>query len=225
MRFFVLDRKYSFWPTLDQKIKIVTLSRNLVPRLIQICRIQWWCSLFPFFDQKYAFWANLVQKIKIVSLTWNLVHSLIMWICRIQWWLSFYFSVLDQIYPLYTLYRIYPGQICSKKLKFLDLSWNLVPRLIQKCKFQWWCSFYLFYTGSTLFGQIWFKNQNFQFKLKFCTKFNSNIQNWMVIFICFFLIILFYFVYSFACLRPEKPFSGKFGSKNQNCQFKLKFGT
>ena len=25
--------------------------------------------------------------------------------------------------------------------------------------------------------------------------------------------------------RPEKPFLGKSGQKNQNCQFKLKFGT
>ena len=25
--------------------------------------------------------------------------------------------------------------------------------------------------------------------------------------------------------RPETPFLGKFGPKNQNCQFKLKFGT
>ena len=26
------------------------------------------------------------------------------------------------------------------------------------------------------------------------------------------------------CFRPEISFFGKFGSKNQNCQFKLKFG-
>ena len=29
----------------------------------------------------------------------------------------------------------------------------------------------------------------------------------------------------FFCFRPEKPFLGKSGQKNQNCQFKLKFGT
>ena len=29
----------------------------------------------------------------------------------------------------------------------------------------------------------------------------------------------------FFCFRPETQFLGKFGSKNQNCQFKLKFGT
>ena len=32
-------------------------------------------------------------------------------------------------------------------------------------------------------------------------------------------------VVHFFCFRPETPFLGKFGPKNQNCQFKLKFGT
>ena len=27
------------------------------------------------------------------------------------------------------------------------------------------------------------------------------------------------------CFRPQTPFLGKFGPKNQNCPFKLKFGT
>ena len=46
--FFVSDRKYPFWENLVQNIKIVILSWNLIPRLIWICRIQWWCSLFYF---------------------------------------------------------------------------------------------------------------------------------------------------------------------------------
>ena len=29
----------------------------------------------------------------------------------------------------------------------------------------------------------------------------------------------------FFCSRPEKPFRGKSSQKNQNCQFKLKFGS
>ena len=29
----------------------------------------------------------------------------------------------------------------------------------------------------------------------------------------------------FSCFRPKIPFLGKFGPKNQNFQFKLKFGT
>ena len=37
--FSVFDHRYSFWANLVQKIKIVSLSLNLVPRLIRICRI------------------------------------------------------------------------------------------------------------------------------------------------------------------------------------------
>ena len=29
----------------------------------------------------------------------------------------------------------------------------------------------------------------------------------------------------FFCFRPEKPFLGKSSKENQNCQFKLEFGT
>ena len=46
--FLVLDHEYPFWAKLVQKIKIISLSWNFVPGLIQICRIEWWCSLFPF---------------------------------------------------------------------------------------------------------------------------------------------------------------------------------
>ena len=42
----VLDSKYTFWANLVQKVDIVSLSKNLVLRLIIICRIQWECSLF-----------------------------------------------------------------------------------------------------------------------------------------------------------------------------------
>ena len=54
--------------------------------------------------------------------------------------------------------------------------------------------------------------QNCQFKLKFGTKTNSNMQNSVVVF-------------TFFSFRWEIPFLGKFSPKNQNCQFQLKFGT
>ena len=40
--------KYIFWVNLVQKLKTISLSYNLVPRLIQICRIPWRCSFFLF---------------------------------------------------------------------------------------------------------------------------------------------------------------------------------
>ena len=80
--FSVSNRKYLFWENLVQNIKIVSLSWNLVPRLIRICGPQWW-YLFFILERKHPFWANLVQRIKTASLSWNLVSSLIR-ICRIQ---------------------------------------------------------------------------------------------------------------------------------------------
>ena len=46
--FFVFDWKYLFWANLVQKVKLISLSWNLVSRLIRICWSQWWCSLFLF---------------------------------------------------------------------------------------------------------------------------------------------------------------------------------
>ena len=89
LTFSVFDRKHPFWVNLVEKSKIVSLSWNLVSRLIQIWRNQWWCSLFLFLSRKHPFWTNLVQKMKIVSLSWNMIFRLI-WICRIQWWCSLF---------------------------------------------------------------------------------------------------------------------------------------
>ena len=109
--FFVFGRKYSVWDNLVQKINIVSLRWNLIPRIIWICWIQWCCSLFSFLTgntllgqiwsklsiftafmfpiRNALFCVNLVQKIKIISLSWNLVPTLIR-ICIIQWWYSLF---------------------------------------------------------------------------------------------------------------------------------------
>ena len=39
--FIVLDQKNDFLVNLVQKLKIVSLKRNLMQRLTQICKIQW----------------------------------------------------------------------------------------------------------------------------------------------------------------------------------------
>ena len=46
--FSVCEWKCLFWANFVQKVKIISLSWNLVPRLIRVCRIQWWYSLFLF---------------------------------------------------------------------------------------------------------------------------------------------------------------------------------
>ena len=72
------------WANLVQNFKISQLHWNLTPRLIQIRRIQWWCSLSLFQTGNTFFEQIWSKKIKIVSLSWNLVLRLV-WICqRIQ---------------------------------------------------------------------------------------------------------------------------------------------
>ena len=109
--FSVLDQIHPFWVNLVQKTKIVSLSWNLVPVLIWISTIQWWCSVFPFLTENVHLGrgggTNLVQKIKITSLSWNLVPGLIQ-ICTIQWRYWLYLFLTRN-----TLFR----QIWSKKPK------------------------------------------------------------------------------------------------------------
>ena len=95
--FSVFNRKYPSWENLVPKFKIICLNRNLMPRLIRLGSIQWWCSLFLSQGRKYLFWANFLQKIKIASLSLNFVPRLIQ-ICRIQWWCSF--SVITKLHFL-----------------------------------------------------------------------------------------------------------------------------
>ena len=79
--------------------------------------------------------------------------------------------------------------------KIFSLSWNLVPKLIWISRIQWWCSFYIF-------GQFLSKNQNYEFKLKFFTKSNLNMQN-SVIFLSLFFC-LWSEIYSFWVNLVEK---------------------
>ena len=60
----VFNWKHLFWVNLVQKLKIISLSLSFVPRLIQICRIPWWCSPF-LLSTRNTFWANLVQISKL----------------------------------------------------------------------------------------------------------------------------------------------------------------
>ena len=107
LTFLVFNQKCPFWVNLVQKVKIICLSWNLVPTLIQICKFQWRCSLFSFPIRNALFWKNLVQNVKIVSLRLNLLTSIIR-ICRIQRWCSFFsFSIGNALL----------GQIWSKMTK------------------------------------------------------------------------------------------------------------
>ena len=62
LTFSVLNQNYPFWENSVQKIKIVTLSWNFVPRLIGICRNTMVEFTFSDLDQKYSFWGELDPK-------------------------------------------------------------------------------------------------------------------------------------------------------------------
>ena len=117
-------------------------------------------------DWKYPFWTNLVQKIKIVSFSWNFGPVLIP-ICRMQWRCSLF------LFFTFSLFLF----------KLVSLSWFLVPRLIWICRIQCWCvRFFRFGPETHFLGKFGPKNQNCQFKLKFGTYTNSNMQSSLMLF-------------------------------------------
>ena len=63
--FSILDGEHPFWANLFQKIKIISLSVNLVPGLIRICRIQWRCLLFLFSSENTIFGQIWSKKSKL----------------------------------------------------------------------------------------------------------------------------------------------------------------
>ena len=134
-----------------------------------------------------------------------------------------------------------------KKIKIVNLNWNLICRLIWICRFNGWVHFFWFRLEIPFLGKFGPENQNCQFKLKFGAKTNLNMQNLVVRvihFFCFWLGIPFWekfyleaevwyleisnkqnSCYSrFSNFDEIYSFLGKFGPENQNCQFKLKFG-
>ena len=114
------------------------------------------------------------------------------------------FSVFDRKYPF--------SANLIQKVKTISWSWNLVPRLIQLCRIQWWCSLFLFLIGNTLFGQIWPRKLKLSVQGETWYLTNSNMQNSLVMF-------------TFFCFRQEIPCLGQFGPKNQICQLKMKLDT
>ena len=81
--FSVFYRKYPVWANLAKKIKIFSLSWNLVHRLIRIWRIQWLVFTVSVLDRQQHVLVNLIQNIKNVNLRWNVVLRLIL-IWKIQ---------------------------------------------------------------------------------------------------------------------------------------------
>ena len=131
--FFVLEWKYPFWANLVQKIKIASLSWNLAPTLIRICRIQWWCLFFlcfignTLFGQVWPKKSKLLVEVKIWYLhNSNMQNSIML----------FSFFVFEWKYPFWAN--------LVQKVKIISWIWNLVARLIRICRIQWCCSLFCF---------------------------------------------------------------------------------
>ena len=93
-----------FWVNLVQKLKIISLSWNCVPRLIP-----WWCSTFLFSTGKYLFGQIWSKKSKFSVWAENLhLTNLNMQNYEENMWCS--------LFLFYTRKMLF-GQIWSKKLK------------------------------------------------------------------------------------------------------------
>ena len=127
---------------------MVSLSWNLIHRLIWIFRIQWWWSLFLISNGNTFFQQICFKKSKIVSLSWNLVLILILSTWRIHWWYPFFLFIFPKV--------SFFGQICSKKIKIVCWGWIWEPRLIWMYRIWWWFSSFL--DGKYLFWVNFIQN-------------------------------------------------------------------
>ena len=72
----VFVQKYSFWKIWFKK-PVMSVKLDLMLRVLPICRIQCWCSLFLLKTVNAFFGTDLVQELKINHLKWDLVSSVI----------------------------------------------------------------------------------------------------------------------------------------------------
>ena len=127
--FSVLDWKYPFWENLVQKIKIISLSWNLEPKLIWICRLQFgihFCCFkpkIPFLGKFGAKIRNCHFKLRFDNKTnSNMQNPVVIF--------------LERKYPFWVN--------LLQKIKIVSLFRNLLPRLIRICRIQWCGLLYLF---------------------------------------------------------------------------------
>ena len=113
----IFRSQYTIWVNLVRKIKIVSLSWNLVLILLWIYRIRAMCTSL-FYTKRNQFWSNSVQKITNVSLSWNFIPRV--------------FSI-DRIQERSSLFCFQPEIILldkfAPKIKTISLSRNLVLRV------------------------------------------------------------------------------------------------
>ena len=120
--------------------------------------------------------------------------------------------VLPQKCLMYSFHAVFGHftQITPSSLKLTANGKPSVPRLIAIKRIQWWCLRCLMQTGNDLVRQIFFpKRKNCQFKQKFGTQTNLNMQNSMVLF-------------TFLVFDQKYPFWGNLIQKKQKLSLSAK---
>ena len=165
--FFCFRSEIPFLTKFVPKIKILTVSRNLVPTLIQIWKSPGDIHLFCFWGE-IPFWGIFGPKIKIVSLCWNLLE---------------FVEVKGDVYFL-CFYSNISWVNLFQKITIFSLPRNLVFRLIWIFRINGVVYFFLFLTGNTLFGEIWsrkLKIVSLSWNVIWCLE-NSNRQNLILVY-------------------------------------------
>ena len=165
----------------------------MVSTLIQICRVQWWCPPFLLLIGNKLFWGKFDPKsqdyqfkLKFGTKTNSNMQN----------------ATVRVIFSVFACgYDFWANLV--QNVKIVSWRWNLIHKLIQLCRIQWWCSLLLFLVGIPCLGQFGLINQNCQLKVKLDTwfeyaEFNDAVQ--------------------FFCFGTETPFLDKFGP---NCQYLL----
>ena len=119
----------------------------------------------------------------------------------------------------YFLFFVFKWKYCFwenlvQNIKIVILCSNLVPRLIRICRIQWWSFLCFFLSGNGLFAQIWSRKSKYWLYAEIWYLQPTLIQ-----------ICRIQWCDSRFCFRVQITFFGKFGPKNQNCHFILKFAT
>ena len=113
------------------------------------------------------------------------------------------FSIFDQKYNFW--------ENLVQRFQIVVLIWNCVHRLFRISRIQWWYSLFLCNTG--YYNTFW----------------TNLVQKIKIVSLIWNLVSRLIRIYRIQCwcsvsyFRPKILFLGKFGSKNQNCRFKLKF--
>ena len=131
----------------------------------------------PFVFLRYIFFSDSLKVFGFLVTLLNIIGKKVIF-SKISYFQLQYLFCCCLVYKQH----IYCANLVQK-FKIVSLSWNLAPRITQICRIQWWCFLFCFRLEIPFLGKFGsFPPKNSQFKLKFGTKLNSNMQNSMVIF-------------------------------------------